>query len=70
MTLAFFKEAAAQRHTPAQSHAIALDYALRRGSAEIPVRRAHLFYALRRLGLDVAPAAVRREQHIVLVNLT
>lgn len=55
--------------TPAQSQAISIDYGLRGGSATIRVRRALLFYALRRLGLDVAadtrPAA---EQHIVLRN--
>ena len=55
--------------TTAQARAIAIDYGLRRGSASIRVRRALLFYALRRLGLDVA-ADVRpaSEQHIVLVN--
>jgi hypothetical protein len=41
----------------------------RGGSSSLRVRRALLFYALRRLGLDVA-ADVRpaSEQHIVLVN--
>ena len=44
-------------------------YGIRGGSASLRVRRALLFYALRRLGLDVA-ADVRpaSEQHIVLVN--
>ena len=55
--------------TPAQARAIAIDYGLRGGTARIPVRRALLFYALKRLGLDVAPdARPPHEQHIVLVN--
>jgi hypothetical protein len=55
--------------TPAQSRAIAIDYGLRGSSASIKVRRALLFYALKRLGLDVSPdARPAREQHIVLVN--
>jgi hypothetical protein len=58
------------RLTPAQSRAIALDYGMgARGLARIRVRRALLFYALNRLGLDV-PEDIRlpHEQHIVLVN--
>jgi hypothetical protein len=55
--------------TRAQARAIALDYGLTRGRARIPVRRALLFYALKRLGLDVPPdARPPHEQHIVLVN--
>jgi hypothetical protein len=55
--------------TPAQAKAIALDYGIRRGKAAIRIRRALLFYALRRLGLDVAPdARPPQEQHIVLLN--
>ncbi|HVY58730.1 MAG TPA: WYL domain-containing protein [Xanthobacteraceae bacterium] len=55
--------------TPAQSQAIASDYGIRNGSATIPVRRALLFYALKRLGLDVSPdVRPPNEQHIVLVN--
>jgi hypothetical protein len=55
--------------TPAQSRAIAIDYGIRGASASLRVRRALLFYALRRLGLDVAPdARPPREQHIVLLN--
>ena len=55
--------------TPAQRRAIALDYGMVRGSVRIKVRRALLFYALKRLGLDV-PENIRppHEQHIVLVN--
>jgi hypothetical protein len=53
----------------AQAKAIAIDYGIRGKTASIPVRRALLFYALKRLGLDVA-GDVRppHEQHIVLVN--
>jgi hypothetical protein len=55
--------------TPAQTQAIALDYGIRGGSAAIKVRRALLFYALKRLGLDVAPGTrPAHEQHIVLLN--
>jgi hypothetical protein len=40
-----------------------------KSSAPIKVRRALLFYALKRLGLDVATdARPPSEQHIVLVN--
>ncbi len=53
----------------AQAKAIAIDYGIRGKTASIRVRRALLFYALKRLGLDV-PADTRppHEQHIVLVN--
>jgi len=55
--------------TAAQSRAIASDYGIRGGSAKIKVRRALLYYALKRLGLDVSPdARPPTEQHIVLVN--
>jgi hypothetical protein len=55
--------------TPAQARAISLDYGITRGSARIKVRRALLFYALKRLGLDVPPETrPPHEQHIVLVN--
>jgi hypothetical protein len=55
--------------TPAQAKAIALDYGITKGTAKIRVRRALLFYALRRLGLDLRPdARPPHEQHIVLVN--
>jgi len=55
--------------TPAQAKAIAIDYGIRGRSAALKVRRALLFYALRRLGLDVAPESRRpNEQHIVLLN--
>ncbi len=55
--------------TPGQARAIAMDYALGRGAAKLRVRRALLFYALRRLGLDVpADARPPQQQHIVLLN--
>lgn len=55
--------------TPAQTRAIASDYGIQDGSTTIRVRRALLFYALKRLGLDVS-ADVRppTEQHFVLIN--
>lgn len=55
--------------TPAQAKAIAIDYGIKGKTATIPVRRALLFYALKRLGLDVPPdTRPPHEQHIVLVN--
>lgn len=52
-----------------QARVIALDYGMRGGSAKIKVRRALLYYALRRLGLDTDPAARRpQDQQIVLMN--
>lgn len=53
----------------AQRHVIALDYGMSSGKTEIPVRRAFLYYALRRLGLDTDPNARRpQDQQIVLLN--
>ena len=55
--------------TRAQAKAIALDYGLSGGKSKIRVRRALLYYALRRLGLDVDPGLRSpQEQHIVLKN--
>ena len=52
-----------------QRRAIEMDYGMKDGRAEIPVRRALLFYALKRLGLDTDPAARRpQDQQIVLLN--
>jgi WYL domain len=57
------------RLTSAQARAIAIDYGIRGGSTVLKVRRALLFYALKRLGLDVAPETrPPNEQQIVLVN--
>jgi hypothetical protein len=55
--------------TPAQAKAIRLDYRIAGSSAALKVRRALLFYALKRLGLDTRPdARPPHEQQIVLVN--
>lgn len=52
-----------------QKKVIALDYGMRDGKAEIMVRKAFLYYALRRLGLDTDPAArPAYDQQIVLIN--
>lgn len=54
--------------SPAQRRAIEMDYGMIDGRAQIPVRRALLFYALKRLGLDTDPAARRpQDQQIVLL---
>jgi hypothetical protein len=55
--------------TPSQARAIAVDYGIRGRSITLKVRRALLFYALKRLGLDIAPETrPPSEQHIVLRN--
>ncbi len=52
-----------------QKKVIALDYGMRIGKAKIKVRRAFLYYALKRLGLDTDPAARQpQDQQIVLLN--
>lgn len=52
-----------------QAKVIALDYGMRGGKTKIKVRRALLYYALRRLGLDTDPSARRpQDQQIVLLN--
>lgn len=52
-----------------QQKVIALDYGMRSGRAAIPVRKALLYYALKRLGLDTDPTARRpQDQQIVLLN--
>ena len=52
-----------------QRKAIELDYGMERGVTTMPVRRALLYYALKRLGLDTDPAARRpQDQQIVLLN--
>lgn len=52
-----------------QQKVIALDYGMRGGKAKIPVRKALLYYALKRLGLDTDPDARRpQDQQIVLLN--
>ena len=48
---------------------IGLDYGMHGGKAKIRVRRAFLYYTLKRLGLDTDPAARRpKDQQIVLLN--
>ncbi|WP_297778201.1 WYL domain-containing protein [uncultured Roseovarius sp.] len=52
-----------------QKKVIALDYGMRGGKAKIKVRRALLYYALKRLGLDTDPSARKpQDQQIVLIN--
>ncbi len=52
-----------------QKRVIELDYGMQNGWVVIPVRRALLYYALQRLGLDTDPAARRpQDQQIVLLN--
>ena len=52
-----------------QQKVIALDYGMRGGKAKILVRKALLYYALKRLGLDTDPTARRpQEQQIVLLS--
>lgn len=52
-----------------QQKVIALDYGMRGGRAKISVRKALVYYLLRRLGLDTAPTARRpQDQQIVLLN--
>lgn len=52
-----------------QQKVVALDYGMRSGKAKITVRKALLYYALKRLGLDTDPAARRpQDQQIVLLN--
>jgi len=46
-----------------------MDYEMVDGKTEIVVRKALLFYALKRLGLDTDPAARRpQDQQIMLLN--
>ena len=52
-----------------QQKVIALDYGMRSGRAKISVRKALLYYALKRLGLDTDPAARQpQDQQIILLN--
>ena len=57
--------------SPTQAKVIALDYGMDAGKVAITVRRALLYYALRRLGLDIDPSArPPQDQQIVLLNPT
>lgn len=52
-----------------QKKVIGMDYGMVRGKFELRVRRAFLFYTLKRLGLDTDPSIRRpQDQHIVLLN--
>lgn len=52
-----------------QQKVIAIDYGMRSGRAKISVRKALLYYALKRLGLDTNPTARSpQDQQIVLLN--
>jgi predicted DNA-binding transcriptional regulator YafY len=52
-----------------QKKVIAFDYGMRGGKAKIKVRRALLYYALKRLGLDTDPSARKpQDQQIILLN--
>ena len=55
--------------SPEQTKAIALDYGMKNGRLTITVRRAFLYYLLKRLGLDDAALNRRPEdQQIVLIK--
>lgn len=52
-----------------QKRVIELDYGMQNGRVVIAVRRALLYYALKRLGLDTDPAARKpQDQQIILLN--
>lgn len=54
---------------PAQARAIRLDYGIAGEARALHVRQALLFYALKRLGLDIEhDARPPQEQHVVLTN--
>lgn len=53
----------------AQKKVIALDYGMREGKTRVKVRRALLYYALKRLGLDVDPnSRAPQDQQIILLE--
>jgi len=53
----------------AQKKVVALDYGMRGGKAGITVRKALLYYTVKRLGLDADPASRKpSDQQIVLLN--
>lgn len=55
--------------TETQKKVVGLDYGMHAGHTEISVRRAFLYYTLKRLGLDTDPSARRpQDQQIVLLN--
>jgi len=55
--------------SPNQRRIIELDYGMQNGRVIIPVRKALLYYTLKRLGLDTDPSARKpQDQQIVLMN--
>jgi len=55
--------------SPNQKRVIELDYGMQNGRGVIPVRRALLYYALKRLGLDTDPSVRKpHDQQIVLLS--
>jgi hypothetical protein len=53
----------------AQKKVVALDYGMRNGKCNVTVRKALLYYTLKRLGLDTDPAARKpSDQQIALLN--
>lgn len=52
-----------------QQKVIALEYGMRGGKAKIPVRKALLYYAFERLGLDTDPAARRSADQPIIILL-
>lgn len=55
--------------SPNQRRVIELDYGMHNGRVDIPVRKALLYYALKRLGLDTDPTARKpQDQQIILLN--
>ncbi len=55
--------------SPNQKRVVELDYGMQGGIVTIPVRKALLYYALKRLGLDTEPSARKpQDQQIVLLN--
>jgi predicted DNA-binding transcriptional regulator YafY len=69
MTIVTLVVAAHPSLSEAQRKAVEMDYGMRRGRAEIAVRRALLYYTKKRLGLDLKAGARKPEdQHIVLIE--
>lgn len=57
--------------TANQKKVIELDYGMQNGRVMIPVRKAFVYYALKRLGLDTEPSARKpQDQQIVLLNIS
>ncbi|WP_334153810.1 WYL domain-containing protein [Tepidimonas sp.] len=52
----------------AQKKVVALDYGMRNGKCKVTVRKALLYYTLKRLGLDTDPSTRKVADQIVLLN--